>query len=138
VGPRKLYYIGPRSPWKGAIIRGNNMPGHARRHSAMSCTKMAELIDLQFGLWTLVSRRKHNSNRVRQVAPMCPDGMTHWLHLANMSEPSICGGDAAVCQITLTTCFLCYFLRLKVTIKVWVQLALLNVKYCLSEQPVKC
>jgi len=25
--------------------------------------------------------------------------------LANVIEPSICDGDAALCQITLTTCF---------------------------------
>ena len=28
----------------------------------------------------------------------------YWLHLANMTEPSMCGDDAALCQITLTTC----------------------------------
>jgi len=28
----------------------------------------------------------------------------HWRHLANTTEPSMCGGDAALCQITLTTC----------------------------------
>jgi len=27
----------------------------------------------------------------------------HWRHLANTTEPSVCGGDAALCQITLTT-----------------------------------
>jgi len=32
---------------------------------------MAELIDLSFGLWTRVGRRKHKFNRIRQVAPMC-------------------------------------------------------------------
>ena len=30
--------------------------------------------------------------------------MTHWLHLANKTEPSMCSGSAALCQITLTTC----------------------------------
>jgi len=30
---------------------------------------------------------------------------THLRHLVNRTEPSICGGDAALCQITLTTCF---------------------------------
>ena len=30
----------------------------------------------------------------------------HWRHLKNTTEPSMCGGDAALCQITLTTC--CY------------------------------
>jgi len=27
-----------------------------------------------------------------------------WCHLANTTEPSMCGSDAACCQITLTTC----------------------------------
>jgi len=39
-------------------------------------------------------------------------GFTRWRqralmggrHLANTTEPSVCGGDAALCQITLTTC----------------------------------
>ena len=30
----------------------------------------------------------------------------HWRHLANTTEPSVCGCDAALCQITLSTCFL--------------------------------
>ena len=29
----------------------------------------------------------------------------HWRHLANTTEPSECSGDAALCQITLTTCY---------------------------------
>ena len=28
----------------------------------------------------------------------------HWRHLKNTTEPSMCSGDAALCQITLTTC----------------------------------
>jgi len=35
----------------------------------------------------------------------------HWCHLKNMTEPSMCGGDAALCQITLTTCYSCYHHR---------------------------
>jgi len=27
----------------------------------------------------------------------------HWCHIVNMTEPSMCRGDAALCQITLTT-----------------------------------
>jgi len=48
----------------------------------------------------------HKFNRYRfcQVAPMCSYGRAHWRHLANMIEPSVCGGDAALCQITFTTC----------------------------------
>jgi len=29
----------------------------------------------------------------------------HWRHLANTTEPSMCISDAALCQITLTTCY---------------------------------
>jgi len=36
----------------------------------------------------------------------------HWRHLKNTTEPSMCGGDAASCQITLTTCFVAYSVRL--------------------------
>jgi len=65
---------------------------------------MAEPIDLPFGLWTLVGRRKHEFNRIRQMAPLCPHGRTHWRHLANTIELSVCGGDAVLRQIILTTC----------------------------------
>jgi len=33
------------------------------------------------------------------------DGGAYWRHLANMIEPFVCGGDAALCQITLTACY---------------------------------
>jgi len=29
----------------------------------------------------------------------------HWRHLKNTTKPSMFGGDAALCQITLTTCY---------------------------------
>jgi len=35
---------------KGAIFGGKDIPGHARPHSAVSCTKMAEPIEMPFGL----------------------------------------------------------------------------------------
>jgi len=35
---------------------------------------MAEPVDLPFGLWTRVGRRKEKFNRVRRGAPMCPRG----------------------------------------------------------------
>jgi len=34
---------------------------------------------------------------------MCPHGRVHWRHLPNRIEPSVCGGDAALREITLTT-----------------------------------
>jgi len=67
------------------------------RHCCVLC-KTAEPIDLPFGLWTRVGRRKHKFNHIRQVAPMCPDGRAHWRQLANTIEPSVCGGDAVLCQ----------------------------------------
>ena len=71
----------------------------------MPCAvKMAEPIELRFGLWTGVRRRNHKFDRIRQVAPMCPDGRAYWRHLANTIESSVFGGDAALCQITLVTC----------------------------------
>jgi len=36
----------------------------------------------------------------------CARWDAHWRHLANTTEPSVCGGDAALCQITLTTLIL--------------------------------
>ena len=59
---------------------------------------MAEPINLLFELWTRVGRRKHKFDRIRQVARS--NGSAHWCYLANTIEPSVCGGDAVLCQIT--------------------------------------
>jgi len=69
----------------------------------VSCARTAEPIDLPFGLWTWVCRRKHNFNRICQLAPMCQHGKAHWHHLAYAIEPSVCVNDADLCQNTLTT-----------------------------------
>jgi len=65
---------------------------------------MAKLIKMQFGMLSLVSPRY----RVL-------DGHAHWRHLPNTTEPSVCGGDAVLCEITLTACC-CFFFRLFVTV----------------------
>ena len=62
-------------------------------HCASSCAKTTEPIEVLFGMWTPVGPENHVLN-----------GGAHWRHLANTTEPSVCGGDAALCQITLTTC----------------------------------
>ena len=54
--------------------------------------KTTELMEMLFGVWTQVGKRKH----VRWGA--------HWRTLANTTELSMWGSDAAFCQITLTTC----------------------------------
>jgi len=38
--------------------------------TAVSCAKMAEPIDLPFGLWTRVGLKEIQVNRIRQVAPI--------------------------------------------------------------------
>jgi len=73
--------------------------------SAVSCAEMVEPIDLPFGLWTRLGRRKQKFNHIRQVAPMCPHGMAHWRHLADAIQSSVCGADAVLCKITLTTSY---------------------------------
>ena len=52
-------------------------------------------------VWTRVGRRKHKFNRIRQVALMYLHRKTNWRHLANTTEPSVCGGDTFLCQMTL-------------------------------------
>jgi len=64
----------------------------------VSCAETAKPIDLPFGLWTRVGRRKHKFSRIRQVAPMYPHGRARWRHLTNTTEPSVFGGDAVLCQ----------------------------------------
>jgi len=65
----------------------------------MSCVKTAELINLPFGLWTQVGRRKQKFNHSRQVAQICTSLVTFarwhqcpWRHCATscakMAEPS--------------------------------------------------
>jgi len=60
--------------------------------TVMSPTKMAEPIDMPFGMWTRMGQR------------IVLDEIDYWRHLANKIaiEPCMCGPDAALCQITLT------------------------------------
>jgi len=62
--------------------------------SAMSCTKTSEAIEMPFGIRTRVGPRS-----------IITWG-AHWRHLAYATEPSMCDGNAACCQVTLTTCYL--------------------------------
>jgi len=56
---------------------------------AVSPAKTAEPIEMPFGIWTRVDPRKHELG-----------GGAHWRNLANTTEPSMCGDDAACCQIS--------------------------------------
>jgi len=52
--------------------------------SAVSCAKKDELIQTQFGMWTRVAPKKH-----------VLDAGAYWCYLAKMTEPSMCGCNAA-------------------------------------------
>jgi len=78
---------------------------------------MAEPIEMPFGLRTWVGPRDH----VLDGGSDPPMGRGKFLGengrpmLANTTEPSVCGGDAVLCQITLTTCCTCHTLIFAVT-----------------------
>ena len=67
---------------------------------------MAEPIDFPFGLWTRVRRRKHKFNCIRQTAPTC-QSWEDTLPPASKYDWTIRRRRrCALCQITLTTCYL--------------------------------
>jgi len=45
--------------WTQVGPRKHVLAVHARRHSAVSCAKMVEPIEMPFGLWHRVGRSKH-------------------------------------------------------------------------------
>jgi len=77
------------------------MPGHARLHHAMSCAKMA-----RFAFWVVDfdEPKEAKFSAICQVAAVCPHEIADWHHLANTTEPSVCGGDVALCQIAFIIC----------------------------------
>jgi len=80
------------APWQKAIFRRKDMPRHARWYPAVSCAKMAEPIEMLFGLWTHVSPRKHILGGVHTGAT--------WRTPLNRSCAVV---KWPFCQITLTT-----------------------------------
>ena len=65
----------PGGPLKRAVKRLWWWGGGAWWHSAMSCAKMAELIEMPFGLWTRVGPRKHVLGGMHNA----PSGEYHWI-----------------------------------------------------------
>ena len=47
------------APYECAVFMARDMPGHARRHTAMSSAKMAEPIEMPLGVRTLVGPGNH-------------------------------------------------------------------------------
>jgi len=80
------------SLWEWAILRGKGMPQHARRHSDVSCAKTAEPIEMPFRLCTTMGSGELNDPCFRWG----PDPTI---------ESLVCYGNAALCPITLTTCY---------------------------------
>jgi len=96
-----MYYMGPDPTCEATIIRGKDIPEHARRHCRELCKNG----------WTdrfavrVVDLGASKEAQVQSYSPGCVN-VTHWRNLANTIQPSVCGGDAAFCQITLTTCLI--------------------------------
>jgi len=130
-------------------VRVARRVGRLVRHTIESY-KMAEAIEMLFGIWTLDGPKKprvgwwgrdphawgHNckwsiySKQLSsgiclavdilkatlqvtepvwcgcQLRCTTVDGSAHWHNLANTTEPPVCGGDAALYLIILTTCYL--------------------------------
>jgi len=56
--------------------------------------------------WPIMSGGRNTRSDSAGAAPVrwgYGPGGPHWQHLANTIEPFVCGDDAALCQITLTT-----------------------------------
>jgi len=133
VGPRMGVQMphGERQFWGG-----KGQPIVKYRDTAVSCAKTAKLIKVPFGLRTWMGATNHVlvggsrsphvkgqflGERTCWACPttlcreLCKNGLTnrdavwevgiHWHKLANSFEPSMCGGDAAFCQITLSDCY---------------------------------
>jgi len=98
VGPRNHALDGVQiAPCQWAIFRGKDIPGHAQPHSAVGCAKMAEPIEMPFGLSTRMGPRKHLLDGINTDAT--------W-RIA-MNRP--CAAAMRLfCQITLTTCYYYY------------------------------
>ena len=81
---------GPDPPWEGAILKGEVAPHYkVEGHSVVHFAKMAEPTEVLFGFWTPM-------DHIRWGA--------YWHHLEHTTKPSMCSGDAACCQMSLTTC----------------------------------
>ena len=75
----------------------------------MSPAKTAAPIEMPFGLRTPVGPMNHVllGGPDPFLQPFFLDfyiSGAHWRHVANTTKPSMCGGDAALCQNSLNTC----------------------------------
>jgi len=83
--------MGSRCPVGRGNFKGKGAARCKYSDSTVTCAKTAEPIEMSFGIWTRVGQRNHVLGGLQ-------------CNLANTKEPSMCGGDTACDQITLTTC----------------------------------
>jgi len=112
--------MGSRSPW--AIFGGKGRPivkyRDTLRSSVQSGWTDGEAVWVVHTDVPKEARVRWGVHRCQGTLPWKPLLFFYicgvrWRHLANTIEPSVCGGDATLCHITLTTCFF-YFLRKQV------------------------
>ena len=113
MGPSKnVFDGGPHRPVGRGNFEGEGMPRHVRRHSDVNCAKTDEPLEMPFGLWTWVDRRKHKFSRIRHVGPGCPrERQIDAIWQIRLNRPSA-AVNAVVCQVTLTICYCCCYVLL--------------------------
>jgi len=96
-------WVGPRKHVQSYLLGGANVPDNTlpwavqkRLNRSICC------LGCRLG-WAKGSTSSIVFARCHQL--MFPYGWAHWRHLANTTKPSVGCGDAALCQITLTTCY---------------------------------
>jgi len=93
-GPKETCIIwGPDPPWEAAILMENGRPV-VKYSDSLPCAVKNGWTDRD-AVWDLDSSGPKEA---------CIRRGSHWRHLTNTTEPSMCGGDATCCKITLTTC----------------------------------
>jgi len=102
--------------WKDAISGFPVSPGSAE--AVVSWGGKIKYILIAYFLGNICAKNCRNRTVYVKIIASCKGGTflsfwdtvyiwgAHWHHLANTTEPSMCGGDSALCQITLTTCYI--------------------------------
>jgi len=93
-GRGTMYYMEVQIPQCKGAIWGGKRTAHCEVWglSAVSPAKTAEPIDMPFWVWTRVGPGNH-----------VLDGDAYWRNLVNTTEPSMCGSDVTICQVTSNT-----------------------------------
>jgi len=79
-------------------------PGHIVLDGDPVGTQPLTAAPPHFRLMSIVANGRPSQQLLSSCLLFCICG-AYWRHPVNTTEPSVCGGDAALCQITLTTCY---------------------------------